>query len=1262
MSGWFVKSNDIKLWTTSNKRRAEEVLPLLVKNLIQASSNPKEVIFPSGDTVATGGWDGLLEVKEGNEFVPTGKSGWEFGTNSDINNKADGDYQKRTQKPETLTPLESTFVFVTSRPWLKKNTWLTEKRAIHQWKDVQGINADDLESWLELCPAVHRWFANLIGKTSGELWDLEQAWGALANVSGLSLTPELFLTSRKEQAKLLLTRLSGESSLLKVAALSEREAYGFILACLKSKGELTARVLIVKNQTTWDQLMESKYSLILIPQSFSPGNIGNAVSKGHSVVLALDKRSSVSSDIKLARISRQDRITSIQSLGLAEDQSEKVYNDTKGYFEPILRHYLLKPIDRPRPSWADSSDTDTLFASLFATEWDSTNDADKDIMSALSGIDYQDFERHLYEITKEADSPLRLVGNVWQVISKIDMWLLIAPHLRKTHLERLGSIIKQALSDPDPAYDLPPNERYLAGIKGAKPIYSRRLKSGLANSCALLAAFGDDYSEQCGAEMPSNLVRYWVSQVFEDSIDAKKCFSLGHTLQSIAEAAPEEFLKALEKSLQGEGPLIAQLFEIEGNEVFGGCPHADLLWSIELVSWNPEYLARTALCLARLSEIDPGGRWSNRPINSLVDIFLGWINNTQANKKQRLEIIEKVLLANHSDIAWGLMVSLLLKNSRFTSGVNKPEYRDWAENVEETISTKSYYEYVDAIVDILFKAVEQDLGKRLPDLIANFDSYSESHREDIIRRMLNIDPKDLLDEDRDKVVIELRRQISHHRQFPKADWAWPMELVDKLEIVYHKFEFEDAIKNNIYLFNSYNPDLVQPSERGISDWREEEKLIAGHRVKTLEGIFKIKGISGIKDLTLRCNNPELVGLAIFQSSLSGKVVPYILDWLGSECNLKLAAQYYISARSTDDWGWTIRLFNKNKPWDETKKADFLLSLPTCSKMFDLVEDQDQPIQHLYWSDMNRYFLQSEEKNKTSYVASKLLEYNRPLAAIDAAAQQFVDKNGTRKVDCELIATILMRIATDPSDAKRISINTVQYDITSAIEYIQDCAELPIERIAQIEFLFLPIFHERIKPRYLNGIMINDPSFFVQLLKWQYKRRDGVVENRDSASDELKKQRATASFELFRSISILPGDTGAVIDQEKLDNWVDQARKLSSEAGRGGIGDHQIGNYLGHCSGGADGIWPHEAVRNVIERVKSSEMERGLAISRFNSRGIVSRGIYDGGRQEKELAARYRDNAHNLELSFPRTASILRELADDYDRHAHYEDREVDLGL
>ncbi|WMN57806.1 hypothetical protein NI390_16045 [Vibrio fluvialis] len=84
MSGWYVSANDIKNWTETNKRRAEEVLPLLVKKLILASCKIKTIDFPSCDNVAIGGWDGILDVEEGNDFIPSGKSGWEFGTNSAV--------------------------------------------------------------------------------------------------------------------------------------------------------------------------------------------------------------------------------------------------------------------------------------------------------------------------------------------------------------------------------------------------------------------------------------------------------------------------------------------------------------------------------------------------------------------------------------------------------------------------------------------------------------------------------------------------------------------------------------------------------------------------------------------------------------------------------------------------------------------------------------------------------------------------------------------------------------------------------------------------------------------------------------------------------------------------------------------------------------------------------------------------------------------------------------------------------------------------
>ena len=84
--------------------------------------------------IGVGGWDGILDIDEENQFIPNGKSGWEFGTDSNVNKKADGDYQKRTTNPKPIKRGTSTFVFVTSRLWTKKNSWVADKKKQRKWK------------------------------------------------------------------------------------------------------------------------------------------------------------------------------------------------------------------------------------------------------------------------------------------------------------------------------------------------------------------------------------------------------------------------------------------------------------------------------------------------------------------------------------------------------------------------------------------------------------------------------------------------------------------------------------------------------------------------------------------------------------------------------------------------------------------------------------------------------------------------------------------------------------------------------------------------------------------------------------------------------------------------------------------------------------------------------------------------------------------------------------------------------------------------
>jgi hypothetical protein len=94
--------------------------------------------------------------------------------------------------------------------------------------------------------------------------------------------------------------------------------------------------------------------------------------------------------------------------------------------------------------------------------------------------------------------------------------------------------------------------------------------------------------------------------------------------------------------------------------------------------------------------------------------------------------------------------------------------------------------------------------------------------------------------------------------------------------------------------------------------------------------------------------------------------------------------------------------------------------------------------------------------------------------------------------------------------------------------------------------------------------------------------------------------------------------------------------------------------------GTDGLWPHEAVRDVIESVESSEIERGLTLHVYNSRGVVSKGLREGGAQERELVTRYSGYADAMKEKWPRTAAMLRQIASFYDSDAARSDTDVEL--
>ncbi|MGA7629823.1 MAG: hypothetical protein WCB11_03590 [Terriglobales bacterium] len=90
------------------------------------------------------------------------------------------------------------------------------------------------------------------------------------------------------------------------------------------------------------------------------------------------------------------------------------------------------------------------------------------------------------------------------------------------------------------------------------------------------------------------------------------------------------------------------------------------------------------------------------------------------------------------------------------------------------------------------------------------------------------------------------------------------------------------------------------------------------------------------------------------------------------------------------------------------------------------------------------------------------------------------------------------------------------------------------------------------------------------------------------------------------------------------------------------------------------MWPHRAVREVIEELGSAEVDLGLQVAIFNQRGMIARDPFNGGEQERSVSAGYKERATFMASAWPRLASVFRALADQYDGFATREDHHAQI--
>ena len=477
---------------------ANHQLPELIRRLILATvPELSRLDIPSGSAVWLSGWDGLLTAETGNAWVPKGDSAWELSCRSDVGTKANDDYRKRTDPPQGVPDATTTFLFVTARQWGGKEQWAEARRADGKWADVRAYDASDLAAWLGEAPAVAEWFGGVIGKLPSDGYTtLDEWWENWATVAEPNISPAFVVAGRQESTDRLSGWVQQTTSAYYVQAQTKEEAIAFVAASARNSDDvwgaaLLARALVVKSEDAWNSLVRHTSPLVLIRAFDGNASSQVATGRGHHVITPLHASEALRGNgVQLPMLGRDGTVPALTDMGLSETAARALVRKTARSLS-IIRRFLIEEAGGTTPAWA-SVDPQSLLPSLMLVgQWDEANESDRETVAKIAARPYEEIAREAAALAQIEDSPVTKVGDRWRFLSHDEAWHLLAPRLTTDDVKRFTEEAVLVLEAESTEYELPVDERHLAGIQGKGVAHSRPLREGIARTLALMGNQGD---------------------------------------------------------------------------------------------------------------------------------------------------------------------------------------------------------------------------------------------------------------------------------------------------------------------------------------------------------------------------------------------------------------------------------------------------------------------------------------------------------------------------------------------------------------------------------------------------------------------------------------------------------------------------------------------------------------------------------------------------------------------------------------------------
>jgi hypothetical protein len=1255
-----ISASQLVDWANTHEKDAQQQLPRLVRRLCVQTSTT-EIAFPAGDSTNLPGWDGVVNATSGNAWVPKGQSLWELGCGKGVTAKANKDLKTRTENTTSILRRKTTFVFVTPRRWPGKSKWLAKVNGLKSWKKVRAYDADDLEQWLEQEPSVSLQFAEELGLDGHGVVSVQQYWKSWCSQSNPQILPTAFLHEREETESRFIEAIkkglgTGTENTISILADSVEEAVAFAALVVSKHDDVANCATVVTEKEGWRFVAKNDKLRIAIaarPDLAAKPTVGQGLLIIVPISIGSPEHRAGRNSLAVIPLHRTEIYAfrdALKSIGVEEADAERMALDA-GRSWTVYRRLRSSNPAICRPPWLDSeTDTPILTTLCLMGSWVDTKEFDKQLVCKVSGIEsYEHIEQALLRLHSHDDSPVLHIGGMWRAKSSIELLRLFETRITKAQVDRFFDTAKEVLSASDPELDLEKDKRYLAGIYGKTHPFSGALRESICESLGRLAVHSSETNGLLLTQRVSSLIRATLK-----GATSTRWLSLASVLPEIAEAAPDEFLDAVEASLASSTKSISSLFSESGSDMVGRNYHCHLLWGLERLAWNARWLPRVVIILDKLCSFHLAPNFGNSPINTLRGIFLSWLPQTAATPEQRLKALDR-LVADSSDVAFTLLLRLTSPHDGFATLAARPAWRDDNSGTQKGVTQRELWQTLRNYRERLLS-----LAKMSPTRVAAFFDNNASHQDYEPVHIQTLTSawceSGASDTDKELIRASVRTRLHWIRNFDDGNTVSRRQWEAALELAYDGLKPKDVVIRNAWLFKSNDVELPMKYKSGDMENRERNNQAA--RVAAVDEMLKSGGKPALEQLISNCKNPWIVGYTICKANLQKTRWKSWLvknsDKLSSKDPFGHAVCGLLRSLAVDDAIKLIRAVINDKEsgtWDANRKASLLLLARCEAEVWNELARHGAEVEAIYWRHAEPRSFGEHSADQIRLVVRNLIDAGRPEVALGYC------QDNLQVVDVEMLFEALKKyLASAQIDPRRFA----SWTLSRMVERLEESGSLDESELIVLEFSLFPLmrFDYAHSLKVLYRAISNDPSIFVQLVCLAYpeKEKDG-----DTERTEAERNLAMYAYMVLDEWKTVPTtEASSEVDRAVFAEYIRRARELSEQAGRLTACDSRLGHVLAYAHFSEGQIWPPAYVCELLERADAETLRNSFSTSVWNKRGVTTRGPTEGGEQERDVAKTFRSYSKNVQSDYPRVASLFESLAKSYDQASLRNDTDAAL--